>query len=57
MPAYIDFMAFDYGVNSGPAQTARSLQGIVGVTADGIVGGQTVVAVNAYKGNLMRTHQ
>ncbi len=52
LPVGIDFMAFDYGVNSGPAQAVKSLQRVVGVIADGIVGGQTVAAVNAYKGDL-----
>ena len=53
LPVGIDFMAFDYGVNSGPAQAVKSLQRVVGVTADGIVGGQTVAAVNTYKGDLV----
>ncbi|MGQ5718455.1 glycoside hydrolase family 108 protein [Pseudochrobactrum asaccharolyticum] len=49
----IDYMAFDYGVNSGPAQAIKSLQRVVGVTVDGIVGGQTIAAVKAYKGDLI----
>lgn len=53
LPVGIDFMAFDYGVNSGPAQAVKSLQRVVGVTADGVVGGQTVAAVNAYRGDLI----
>ncbi len=53
LPVGIDFMAFDYGVNSGPAQAVKSLQRVVGVNTDGIVGGQTVAAVNAYKGDLI----
>ena len=56
LPVGIDFMAFDYGVNSGPAQAVKSLQRIVGVTADGIVGGQTVAAVKAYKGDLIAAY-
>lgn len=56
LPVGIDFMAFDYGVNSGPAQAVKSLQRVVGVTADGIVGGQTVAAVNAYKGDLFAAY-
>lgn len=31
------------------AQTAKSLQRVVGTTANSIVGGQTVAAVNIYK--------
>ena len=53
LPVGIDFMAFDYGVNSGPAQAIKSLQRVVGVTADGIVGAQTLAAVKAYNGDLI----
>ncbi len=53
LPIGIDFMAFDYGVNSGPAQAVKSLQRVVGVLADGIVGSQTLAAVWAYNGNLI----
>ncbi len=56
LPVGIDFMAFDYGVNSGPAQAVKSLQRVVGVTADGIVGGQTVAAVKAFKGDLIAAY-
>ncbi|WP_376710375.1 glycoside hydrolase family 108 protein [Pseudochrobactrum lubricantis] len=56
LPVGIDFMAFDYGVNSGPAQAIKSLQRIVGVTADGIVGAHTVAAVKAYKGDLIAAY-
>ncbi|MDM8343797.1 glycoside hydrolase family 108 protein [Pseudochrobactrum sp. sp1633] len=56
LPVGIDFMAFDYGVNSGPAQAVKSLQRVVGVIADGIVGGQTVTAVKAYKGDLITAY-
>lgn len=56
LPVGIDYMAFDYGVNSGPAQAIKSLQRIIGVTADGIVGGQTVAAVKAYKGDLIAAY-
>lgn len=47
LPVGIDFMAFDYGVNSGPAQAVKSLQRIIGVRTDGIVGSQTIAAVRA----------
>lgn len=56
LPVGIDYMAFDYGVNSGPAQAIKSLQRIIGVTADGIVGGQTVAAVKAYKSDLIAAY-
>ncbi|WP_374834623.1 glycoside hydrolase family 108 protein [Paenochrobactrum pullorum] len=56
LPVGIDYMAFDYGVNSGPAQAIKSLQRVVGSTIDGIVGGQTVSAVHSYKGDLIAAY-
>lgn len=56
LPVGIDYMAFDYGVNSGPAQAIKSLQRVIGVTLDGVVGGQTVAAVKAYKGDLIAAY-
>ncbi|WOC15063.1 glycoside hydrolase family 108 protein [Pseudochrobactrum sp. MP213Fo] len=56
LPVGIDYMAFDYGVNSGPAQAIKSLQRVVGVFPDGIVGGQTVTAVKAFRGDLVATY-
>ncbi|MEO4000301.1 glycoside hydrolase family 108 protein [Mesorhizobium sp. CAU 1732] len=52
LPAGLDYAAFDYGVNSGPARAIKSLQAVVGVPQDGIVGGQTVAAVNRYPGGV-----
>ncbi|MFC7399605.1 glycoside hydrolase family 108 protein [Chelatococcus sp. GCM10030263] len=47
LPAGADYVAFDGGVNSGTAQSAKWLQRAVGVTADGIIGAQTLAAVEA----------
>lgn len=52
LPAGLDYAAFDFGVNSGPARAIKSLQKVVGVAQDGVVGGQTVNAVNNYKGGI-----
>jgi len=52
LPAGLDYAAFDFGVNSGPARAVKSLQKVVGVTQDGIVGGQTVAAVGRYPGGV-----
>lgn len=52
LPAGLDYAAFDYGVNSGPARAVKSLQKVVGVTQDGIVGGQTLAAVERYPGGV-----
>ena len=38
LPAGLDLVAFDAGVNSGPARGAKWLQQAVGVTADGKIG-------------------
>lgn len=35
-------MAYDFGVQSGPRQAARTLQRVVGATADGIIGPRTL---------------
>lgn len=45
LPAGVDYAVFDFSVNSGPSRAARTLQAVVGVTADGIIGAQTLAAV------------
>lgn len=52
LPVGLDYAAFDYGVNSGPARAVKSLQAVVGVAQDGIVGGQTLAAVERYPGGV-----
>lgn len=52
LPVGLDYAAFDFGVNSGPARAVKSLQKVVGITQDGIVGSQTVDAVNRYSGGI-----
>jgi lysozyme family protein len=44
LPAGVDYVVFDYGVNSGIARSAKVLQGFVGVTADGEIGPETIAA-------------
>ena len=48
LPDGLDMAVFDTAVNTGPAQAARLLQRIVGVTADGGIGPKTIAAVNDY---------
>lgn len=48
LPAGVDFAVFDYAVNSGPGRAVKALQTIVGAKVDGIVGPETLKAVNAY---------
>lgn len=48
LPDGLDLAVFDTAVNTGPAQAARLLQRIVGVTADGGIGPKTLAAVNDF---------
>jgi len=48
LPSGVDLVVFDYAVNSGPAAAAKTLQQVVGVTADGIIGAFTIRAVQRY---------
>lgn len=48
LPEGLDYAVFDYAVNSGPARAVKDLQRVVGVTADGIMGAQTLAAVGRY---------
>ncbi|YBV94165.1 glycoside hydrolase family 108 protein (plasmid) [Phyllobacteriaceae bacterium JZ32] len=45
LPAGLDYAVFDFAVNSGPARAAMTLQEIVGVPQDGVIGMQTIRAV------------
>ena len=45
LPSGVDHAVFDWGVNSGTGRSARALQRIVGVTADGGIGPITMSAV------------
>lgn len=46
LPAGIDYAVFDFAINSGPARAAKALQKIAGTTQDGIIGDQTLSALN-----------
>jgi lysozyme family protein len=47
LPAGVDLIVFDAAVNIGVGRSAKFLQSVVGVTADGSIGPQTVAAVTA----------
>lgn len=47
LPPGVDYAVFDFGVNSGPARSAKFLQEIVGSDVDGEVGPNTVAATKA----------
>lgn len=38
---------YDFGVNSGVGKAAKTLQKVIGVTQDGIIGPKTIAATNA----------
>ena len=45
LPPGLDLEVFDFGVNSGPAESVKTLQRIVGVIPDGSIGPITLAAV------------
>lgn len=45
LPEGVDLAAFDYAVNSGVGRAARSLQQLVGVKVDGLIGPTTLDAI------------
>jgi lysozyme family protein len=47
LPAGLDYVAFDYAVNSGPGRACRGLQAAVGATEDGKIGMLTLARVAA----------
>jgi len=48
LPAGVDLAVFDFGVNSGPSRSIRSLQKVLGVTIDGHIGPATLAAVGCH---------
>lgn len=44
LPAGVDYAVFDFAVNSGVSKAAKTLQEVVGVEPDGIVGSKTLAA-------------
>ena len=45
LPSGVDYAAYDLAVNSGTGKTAKYLQKIAGVTADGIIGPKSLEAI------------
>jgi lysozyme family protein len=54
LPAGLDYAAFDFGVNSGPARAVKVLQRLVGAPEDGNAGPMTLAAVESYKGGVRK---
>ena len=48
LPSGVDFAVFDYAVNSGVSRAAKTLQAVVGVTQDGVIGPATIEATKTY---------
>lgn len=48
LPDGVNLVVFDFAVNSGPGNAAKTLQAVVGATADGIIGPDTLAAVTAH---------
>ena len=48
LPSGVDFAVFDFAVNSGVSRAAKTLQSVVGVTQDGIIGPATIQATKTY---------
>ncbi len=46
LPSGVDYCVFDFAVNSGPKRAAQFLQRVVNVDDDGVIGPQTLAAVN-----------
>lgn len=45
LPVGLDYVVFDYGVNSGTGRAIKDLQKTLGVKADGVIGEMTLAAV------------
>lgn len=45
LPSGIDCSVMDFGVNSGPSRSIKTLQQCLGVSADGVIGPNTLAAV------------
>lgn len=48
LPSGLDHAIFDWAVNSGPGRSARAIQKIVNVKADGDIGPKTLAAIREF---------
>ena len=48
LPAGLDLCVFDFGVNAGTGRSAKYLQTLIGTTADGGIGPNTLKCLNDY---------
>lgn len=54
LPIGLDYAAFDFGVNSGPATAVKKLQKVLGVRVDGHAGEATAEAAKTYPGGIQK---
>jgi lysozyme family protein len=47
LPSGVDYAAFDFAINAGPAASRKMIQRALGVTADGAFGPMTMAAIKA----------
>lgn len=50
LPSGLDLSVFDWGVNSGTGRASKKLQEMIGVTADGAIGPNTLKKLSEYIG-------
>ncbi len=48
LPVGLDFALFDFAVNSGPARAVKTLQALLGVGVDGVLGSKTLAAIKQH---------
>lgn len=53
LPSGIDYIVFDFAINSGAGRAIKFLQTVVGVPSDGSIGPKTLSAVSAMDSNLI----
>jgi lysozyme family protein len=57
LPSGLDYAVFDFAVNSGPSRAAKFLQAIVGVVQDGVIGPETLKAIEAHANTVRLVQQ
>lgn len=48
LPSGVDYTVADYSINSGPRQAIKDLQRVIGATADGQIGPQTLASLSTH---------
>lgn len=57
LPSGLDYAVFDFAVNSGPSRAAKFLQAVVGVVQDGVIGPETLKAIEAHANTVRLVQQ